>query len=333
MEKLEKLKNSSHLVILGAGATMATIPNGDKNGRKSSVMNNFISELGLNDCLNKIKFKTKSNNLEDIYSEINEREDALEIKLTLETAIRNHFSQLRLPDKPTIYDLLVLSLRRKDAIASFNWDPLLLEAFHRVSKITKDLPELIFLHGNVHAGICRKDNQYGHIRSKCKICGNRFEFIPLLYPIKNKDYTKDIFISEQWNKIHDYLQQSLLITIFGYGAPKTDEGALNLLKKGYGTNTRYLDNVEIIDIKEDRDELYDSWEHFSKISNGHLELHTSFFDSYISEFPRRSVEEYYKRNITGWWGESSFSLKSNYETFAELENDFKDILKTEVSLE
>ena len=36
-----------HTVLLGAGATMAAIPNGDKNGKKSSVMNNLFSELGM----------------------------------------------------------------------------------------------------------------------------------------------------------------------------------------------------------------------------------------------------------------------------------------------
>ena len=34
----------AHTVILGAGATMAAIPNGDKNGKKSSVMNGMISK-------------------------------------------------------------------------------------------------------------------------------------------------------------------------------------------------------------------------------------------------------------------------------------------------
>ena len=46
---IEHLKQRPHLVILGAGATIATIPAGDKYGRKSSVMDNFISELQLND--------------------------------------------------------------------------------------------------------------------------------------------------------------------------------------------------------------------------------------------------------------------------------------------
>ena len=60
----------AHTVILGAGATMAAIPNGDKNGKKSSVMNGMISKLGLDDLLADVKLDTKSENIEDIYSEL-----------------------------------------------------------------------------------------------------------------------------------------------------------------------------------------------------------------------------------------------------------------------
>lgn len=69
------MKNRPHVVLLGAGATMAAIPNGDKNGRKSSVMNNFIEELGMSSIIKNINLNTKSNNLEDIYSELYERTD------------------------------------------------------------------------------------------------------------------------------------------------------------------------------------------------------------------------------------------------------------------
>ena len=57
---IEHLKQRPHLVILGAGATIATIPAGDKYGRKSSVMDNFISELQLNDLFKNIQLKTNS---------------------------------------------------------------------------------------------------------------------------------------------------------------------------------------------------------------------------------------------------------------------------------
>lgn len=35
----------SHTVILGAGATIAAIPNGDKNGKSSSVMNGLLRKI------------------------------------------------------------------------------------------------------------------------------------------------------------------------------------------------------------------------------------------------------------------------------------------------
>ena len=59
-----------HTVILGAGATIAAIPNGDKNGKKSSVMNGLIEKLQLQNILDGVKLKTNSDNLEDIYSEL-----------------------------------------------------------------------------------------------------------------------------------------------------------------------------------------------------------------------------------------------------------------------
>ena len=37
----------SHTVILGAGATIAAIPDGDKNGKSSSVMNGLLKKLNL----------------------------------------------------------------------------------------------------------------------------------------------------------------------------------------------------------------------------------------------------------------------------------------------
>ena len=317
-----------HLVILGAGATMATIPNGDKNGLISSVMDNLINNLGLKQHLNGIKLNTNSTNLEDIYSELYERKDCTELRQILEEELRNYFSKLQLPDKPTIYDTMVLSLRKKDSIASFNWDPLLLEAFDRVSYITDDLPELIFLHGNVNAGICLKDKHYGVLSNNCPKCNNKFQQTPLLYPIKNKDYISDIFIKEQWEVIRQYLEKALIVTIFGYGAPKTDQGAINLLQEGYGSSLRYFDEVEIIDKCKTEQMLFDTWNHFHTKSHGHLKIYRDFSESYISKYPRRSVEARSKQN-KGWWNKTPLSLKPFYNSFEELENDFRITIENE----
>ncbi len=61
------MKNRPHVVILGAGASCAAIPSGDKYGRKISAMSGFIDKLGLNEIISKVSIYTKSDNLEDIY--------------------------------------------------------------------------------------------------------------------------------------------------------------------------------------------------------------------------------------------------------------------------
>ena len=115
-----------HTVILGTSATIAAIPNGDKNGRKSFVMNSLIEKLNLHEVLNGIELKTQSNNLEDIYSELYSRSECKHTTAELEKHLYQYFDALELPDEPTVYDFLILSLMNKDVIATFNWDSLLL---------------------------------------------------------------------------------------------------------------------------------------------------------------------------------------------------------------
>ena len=57
-------KKRPHVVILGAGASCATIPNGDKYGKKISAMSGFIEKLGLSDIISRVTLNTKSDNLE-----------------------------------------------------------------------------------------------------------------------------------------------------------------------------------------------------------------------------------------------------------------------------
>ena len=59
-----------------------------------------------------------------------------EVKVELEATIREYMSSFELPNKATIYDFLVLSLTSKDLIATFNWDPFLVQALSRVQKYT-----------------------------------------------------------------------------------------------------------------------------------------------------------------------------------------------------
>ena len=51
-----------------------------------------------------------------------------ELVATIDADVFDYFASLDLPEKPTLYDHLVRSLRNKDIIATFNWDPFLVQA-------------------------------------------------------------------------------------------------------------------------------------------------------------------------------------------------------------
>ena len=163
----------AHTVILGAGATMAAISNGDRYGKKSSVMNEMISKLGLDDLLADVELETKSENIEDIYSELYMKSEYVEVVRELEKRLYDYFDSFEIPDAPTVYDFLILSLTEKDVIATFNWDPL--------------LPHLLCLHGNVGMGYCEEHREFGSKDAVCPVCKKQLPPARLLYPVKNKE--------------------------------------------------------------------------------------------------------------------------------------------------
>lgn len=187
-----------HLVIVGAGATIDSITNGDKNGQRSAVMKGFIDKLGFTGILADSGIQFDSDNLEDIYSTLAERNDCTYVREKLETEIFNYFSSLEIPDTITKYDLLILSLTRKDCIATFNWDGLLVDAYRRMLNITDNLPQMLFLHGNVKVGYCTKCGNYGHHTYCCPRCHTPFAQSKLLFPIRHKNYNNNPFIKTRY---------------------------------------------------------------------------------------------------------------------------------------
>lgn len=277
-----------HTVILGAGATVAAIPNGDKNGKKSSVMSGLIEKLHLQDILNGVHLNTESDNLEDIYSELQSRPECKDITLGLEKRLYDYFASLELPDEPTVYDFLVLSLTGKDVIATFNWDPLLVQAYVRCRRFTRNLPHILCLHGNVAIGFCAEHREFGTVDAECPVCGELLPPTKLLYPVKEKDYTSDEYIKGCWEGTELAIEQSSTITIFGYSAPSSDVDAVALLKKAWGDlEDRQLEEVSVIDII-DEDSMLAKWKDF--IYSHHYRYRNNFFDSYLGMFPRRSCE-------------------------------------------
>lgn len=307
--KYEQYINRPHVVLLGAGASVAAIPDGDKNGKKISVMAGFVEKLGMSDIIRNIKLKTVSNNLEDIYSELSTRGDCSHVLATLEQEIYNYFSDFSIPDAPTVYDYLLLSLTNKDLVATFNWDPLLLQAYLRIQNITRNLPEIAFLHGNVHIGACHEHKRVNVINKRCPICGKKLEPIKLLYPVKEKNYTDDPYIKENWNLTKNYLKRAYMFTIFGYSAPKTDESAISLLQEAWGTSSeRYIEEIEIIDIRDEED-LRNTWDGF--ICSHHYSVHSTFFNSSLGLFPRYTCEATYDRLMNANFSDDSKGFKPN----------------------
>jgi len=162
-----------HVVILGAGASLASFFDGDKNGLRLPLMNNLKDVCGLAEVLNKFGVDQDVANFEELYSDLydSEREDVLR---DIEIIISEYFSKLELPDNPTIYDLLVISLRPKDLIATFNWDPFLWQAIARNHRWI-GTPNVAFLHGNVAVGFCEEDWKVGPNGTRCPVCSKRYQ--------------------------------------------------------------------------------------------------------------------------------------------------------------
>jgi hypothetical protein len=59
-----------HLVLLGAGASLAAFPDGDRNGRVLPLMHNLVEVVGLQPHLENLDIKYKGRNFEDVYSEL-----------------------------------------------------------------------------------------------------------------------------------------------------------------------------------------------------------------------------------------------------------------------
>lgn len=283
-----------HIVILGAGASYAAFPNGDKNGKKLPLMYNFIETLGLEELIKSTNINITSNNFEDIYSEIHKNPKLNSIRDELETEVYNYFSSMELPDEPTIYDHLVLSLRNKDFIATFNWDPFLIQAIRRNGTRFK-MPRVLFLHGNVEVGHCPDGHMMGNNGDYCHQCHKELVATKLLYPIGEKNYQLNEFISRQWATLEDLLKHAFMVTIFGYGAPVSDTGAVSLLKKAWGdTSSRSMEEVEIIDVRKE-DDLIETWSPF--IHSHHYRVENNFYDSWIANHPRRTGEAYINQFI------------------------------------
>ncbi len=271
-----------HVVILGAGASKAAFSNGDKNGKSIPLQDDLPkiigedwSELVKKVCPGIVGFENQ-------FSIIRKKSIFSDELLKVEKTIEEYFENLEIPDYPTIYDYLVLGLRGKDVIASFNWDPFLILA-HRRNREIADLPDIRFLHGCVAYATCHNHDVLGIPSEICPVCDEALIRSQLIFPEEDKDYTKDKLIHRDWQKVSNRLEKAFHLTIFGYSGPATDFNAKKLILDGWKKTPLYdFSHVEIIDIS-DEDNLRVYWEDFFPFY--HDMITNDFWDSTIALYP------------------------------------------------
>ena len=283
-----------HLVLLGAGASLASCPNGDEFGKRLPLMHDLVNVTGLKELLERNRIDYIDQNFESLYSRLHENPNNQLLCLEINRKLQEYFRTLVLPRHPTIYDYLILSLREKDVIATFNWDPFLWMAWERNLCVSKG-PQLLFLHGCANLGYCEEHSTQGILGGRCHECGKKREPIPLMYPVGKKRYFEHFYIEKQWKALRSFLEGAFLLSIFGYSAPTTDVEALELIRRGWGaSDINTLAEIEIIDKPGcDEDELRERWDDL--IHSHHYQVCDDFFKSMLGRSPRRTVEVQFKR--------------------------------------
>ncbi|HEY4902908.1 MAG TPA: hypothetical protein VIH89_05490 [Candidatus Sulfotelmatobacter sp.] len=281
-----RVNESPHVVILGAGASRAALPDGDAKGRRLPLMADLVDCLELRPAIQAAGFPDDGD-FESIYDELATSGRCPSLKGEIESRVRSYFGEMQLPEVPTLYDYLLLSLRDKDCIASFNWDPFLAKAFIR-NRAAAALPRILFLHVNVAIGACSPDHTKDFMGNVCPKCRGDLQPTKLLYPVRQKDYRSDPFIEAEWKELEASLKNGYMLTIFGYGAPATDVEAVDLMLRGWGQNPTFeLAQVAIVDTKP-QEQLEKTWERF--LCRAHYGTSPELWETWLLRHPRRSCE-------------------------------------------
>jgi hypothetical protein len=112
----------------------------------------------------------------------------------------------------------------------------------------------------------------------------------LLYPVKQKNYSDDAFIKNEWDLLRAALRDSHYLTIFGYSAPVTDvEARKAMLEDWSGNPALPLNQVEIIDVRPAED-LEATWKDF--FVRDHYSFISRLSDSQLNRHPRRSCDAF-----------------------------------------
>jgi hypothetical protein len=85
-----------HVVILGAGASAATLPDGDRDGNRVPLMPDLTEALGLESILdtNGIEYR---GNFEEIYGALSKDQKYSNLVEAINARVQHYFSRLALP--------------------------------------------------------------------------------------------------------------------------------------------------------------------------------------------------------------------------------------------
>ena len=309
--------NRPHVVILGAGASRAATLVGDTRGRMLPLMADFVDVVPkVKDHLDQARgsgIQVDAQDFEGTFRRIADCSALSDLRGQLEQDIRSYFESIQLPPILTIYDYLLHGLRKKDVIATLNWDPLLLQVVRRRSSIVGDeLPDLLFLHGNVEGGFCVKHKIHGH-KGYLGSCGDEFEPYLLLYPVDRKNYLGHPATKSFHDRLRGKLRNAFMLTIFGWSVSVADDALVKTIRDAWGSSEkRNLEQIEVIDIRKDKaiDTAWDSlYKHI--IHTHHYDVRSSFYDSWVAKHPRRTGEAFLCR----------FFPESAEQAFVNDEND------------
>ena len=137
-------------------------------------------------------------NFESLYSHIADDPDLADLRCGLEGRICDYFAAMELPTEPTVYDHLILSLRGKDVIATFNWDPASSARAQRTTR--RPSPGTLSPRQRGDWRLPRAQAQRG-AGNRCPRCAEPLHPTPLLFPVANKDYATDPYIAAEWRNL------------------------------------------------------------------------------------------------------------------------------------
>ena len=287
-----------HVVVLGAGASRAALPDGDGRGVPVPLMTDLDVVAGNGWRSLVWEARVPRATFEARFAWL-KQDGRFDDRLSeVEAGLAEHFARMTLPGAPTTYDHLLLGMRGQDTIATFNWDPFLLQTYQRhVRRFgSSRLPDVRFLRGSVVYATCEEHDVLGVVGAHCVECGRALRNVPPVYPTERKDYVSDPLLRREWDVVLRRLRNSFQLTIFGYSGPGTDAEARQLMRQAWAPGPRRADHLEVLDLVG-RAELERRWREL--IPYSHLLAHTTWDQCSIARWPRRTMEWKQKVSLYG----------------------------------